>query len=77
MSEEEEFKEFLSVARSHVREALRLVSRPSKDWEQSMCELEIAEASLELARECALAEIAAGAVASSDGKIEAHSKVIR
>ena len=38
---------------------------------------EVAEAALELARECALAEIAARRKAPEDGKIEAHSKVIR
>ena len=78
MSEDErDFKDFVGVARKYAREALRLVSRPTPDWEGSIRELEVAEAALELARECALAEIAARGKASEDGKIEAHSKVIR
>lgn len=78
MSEDErDFKDFVGVARKYAREALRLVSRPTPDWERSINELEVAEAALELARECALAEIAAGSESFADGTMRAHSKVIR
>lgn len=77
MSREERVRYAVARAREHLRTALREASKPEADWTACMRELSAAEAYAINGRSWAMDGITACLGLRPDGRIEAHSKVIR
>lgn len=77
MSREDRVRYAVARAREHLSSALRCVSKPETDWIACMRELSDAEAYATNGCSWAMDGITSCLGIRPDGKIEAHSKVIR